>query len=65
MTDPKHEQICPACGSVLEWKEDALGIVFQCHDMSCLELFDEDEIIEPDAPAPLRQQLQAKRKQTR
>lgn len=47
--DYRDTQKCPSCGTELLWSEDANGESFQCPNLSCLQLYDKDEIIEPES----------------
>ena len=40
--------LCPSCGAPLEHNSDPAGDTFQCLNMSCLELFEADEIIDEE-----------------
>lgn len=50
MADSRDEQVCPACGNLLSWGQDEIGVTYQCTAMDCLEFFDEDEITPPPSP---------------
>ena len=40
------EYDCPSCGSDLVQTEDIYGRVYQCHDMTCMQMYDASEIEE-------------------
>ncbi len=47
------EAECPECGRMIEGAEDSAGIVYRCENMSCMAIFDGDELFpQQDEPKP-------------
>jgi hypothetical protein len=46
--DINQDLPCPECGEALMMCQDNHGTTFQCPGHDCMQLFDEDEILEDD-----------------